>query len=167
MKALRDVLFGGAGSGSWFGDIGLLVLRLTGLLLAVGHGLKKWPPPDFFIGGVQKLGFPAPTFFAWMAVLSEVVGGFLLALGLLTRPAAFLVAGTMLVAAFGQHLGDPMFPSQTNPVSKEPAILFLLPALALLFTGSGRYGIDYFLRGRRNDATGLPGSESQTGGSPR
>ena len=40
--------------------------------------------------------------------------------------------------------------------SKEPAILFLLPALALLFTGSGRYGIDYFLRGRRDEATRFP-----------
>ncbi|HZN66498.1 MAG TPA: DoxX family protein [Tepidisphaeraceae bacterium] len=155
MKALRDVLFGGAGSGSWFGDIGLLVLRLTGLILAVGHGLKKWPPPEMFVGGVQKLGFPAPTFFAWMAVLSEVVGGFLLALGLLTRPAAFLVAGTMLVAAFGQHRSDPFFMGPTGP-SKEPAILFLLPALALLFTGAGRYGVDYFLRGRRNESTGFP-----------
>jgi putative oxidoreductase len=167
MKALRDVLFGGAGSGSWFGDVGLLVLRLTGLLLAVGHGLKKIPPPDMFVVGVEKLGFPAPGVFAWLAAIAEGIGGLLLALGLLTRPAAFMVAGTMLVAAFGQHWGDPMFPSQTNPVSKEPAILFLLPALALLFTGSGRYGIDYFLRGRRNDATGLPRSESLTGGSPR
>ena len=150
----QELFFGGAGSGSWFGDVGLLVLRLTGLLLAVGHGMKKFPPPEMFVSGVREIGFPAPAVFAWLAVFAEAAGGFLLFLGLLTRPAAFLIAGTMLVAVVGVHWNDPLFMSTGG--AKEPALLFLLPALALLCTGPGRYAVDPYLRGRRNEPQGFP-----------
>ena len=155
MRTLRDILFGGAGAGSWFGDIGLLILRLTGLMLAVGHGLGKFPPSDMMVGGVKQLGFPIPVVFAWLAAIAELFGGLLLALGLLTRPAAFLIICTMLTAALRVHWNDPFFMTGTGG-SKEPALLFLLPALALLFTGAGRYGIDPYLRGRREEPQGFP-----------
>jgi putative oxidoreductase len=124
-------------------------------MLAVGHGMRKFPPPDGFVSGVRSIGFPAPTVFAWLAVLAEVAGGFLLALGLLTRPAAFLIAGTMLTAIVGVHWKDPLFMTGTGG-AKEPALLFLLPALALLCTGPGRYALDPYLRGRQKEPQGFP-----------
>ena len=64
--------------------------------------LAYWFPRDVAAyGGVFSL-FPA--FFAWMGGFSEAVGRLLLALGLLTRPAAFLVCCIMQVTIFMQQL---------------------------------------------------------------
>ena len=137
MKAL---LFGGRGGGSASSDAGLLILRaVTGLTLALAHGAGKVPPSAGFVEGVGKLGFPLPTLFAWSAGLSELAGGLLLAIGLLTRPAAFFIAVTMAVALFLRHAADP-FPVQ------EKALIYLAIAVACVFTGSGRFGVDRLIR---------------------
>ncbi|MDA0748989.1 MAG: DoxX family protein [bacterium] len=119
---------------------GLALLRVfAGLAMALQHGIGKIPPSDGFIAGVQKLGFPLAEGFAWAAGTSEFLGGLLLALGLLTRPAAACVAGTMAVAAFGRHAADPF-------QNKELALLYLGVALLFVALGAGRYGVDAFLR---------------------
>ncbi|MEQ8425789.1 MAG: DoxX family protein, partial [Cyclobacteriaceae bacterium] len=113
-------------------------LRLfAGLFMAFGHGLGKMPPSDGLIGGVENLGFPIPSFFAWMAVLSEFLGGIFIALGLFTRPAAFFWICTMGAAAFLRHADDPFG-------TKEKALLYLTIGICLLFTGSGKYGVSKF-----------------------
>jgi putative oxidoreductase len=74
-------------------DFALFVLRLAGLGLAFAHG---WPKiarfiageGGAFIAGVERLGFPFPVVFAWAAGLSELIGGFAIALGLFTRLSA-------------------------------------------------------------------------------
>ncbi len=125
-------------------DIGLLVLRLgAGLFMAFGHGLGKIPPSDGFVGGVEKLGLPMPTFFAWMAALSEFLGGLLIAFGLFTRPAAFFWICTMGTAAFIRHADDPF-------ASKEKALLFLTIGLCLLFTGGGKFSLSKLLFKQEN-----------------
>ena len=156
MAAVKRVLFGGPGGATVVADVGLLVLRLvTGLLLALGHGWGKLPPPEGFVSGVGKLGFPQPTLFAWGATLAEFAGGLLIAIGLLTRPAALFVAFTMLTAAFLQHASDPWFMSSApGGGSKEPALLFLGPALALLLMGAGRFSIDALIAGGRRGRHG-------------
>lgn len=151
---LKETLMGGAGGASKAADAGLLVLRLgIGLMLAFGHGWYKLPPPDMFVGGVRSLGFPAPLAFAWAAALSEFLGGLLLAVGLFTRVGAFFVISTMGVAALGQHLRDPLFmQNAAGGPSKEFALLYLIPAVALLLTGSGRFGLDRVIGRNRADA---------------
>lgn len=117
-------------------DFGLLILRVgAGLFMAFGHGFGKIPPSDGFVGGVEKLGLPIPIFFAWMAGLSEFMGGLLIVFGLFTRPAAFLWICTMGTAAFIRHADDPFG-------SKEKALLFLTVGLCLLFAGAGKYSLD-------------------------
>ena len=140
----RDILFGGKGGGSQAVDVGLALLRvLAGVALAVNHGASKIKDPSKIISDADRLGFPAPTFFGWMAAISEFFGGILLALGLATRPAAFLVACTMATAAFMAHSGD-------NFAKREPSLLFLFVALVYLIAGSGRYGVDALLRRRKS-----------------
>jgi putative oxidoreductase len=118
-------------------DLGLLWLRLMMGLGMAYHGYGKvfggYMPK--VIEGVGGLGFPAPTFFAWAASLSELVGGLLIALGLGTRIAAFFVAFTMAVAAFRAHANDPF-------QVKELALAYLVISIAFMLTGPGAYSLD-------------------------
>lgn len=146
-KQINQLLFGGAGAGNMVGEIGLLVLRVwTGLAIAFGHGISKLPPGDDFISGTEAMGFPLPTVSAWMAALGEFAGGILLALGLLTRPAALWVMCVMGTAAFVAHRGDPVFTPPDGGAAKEMALLYFAPALCFLLTGSGKTGIDRAIR---------------------
>lgn len=117
-------------------DLGLLFLRVfAGFAMALAHGQGKVPPSEGFIEGVSNLGFPFPVFYAWAAGLSEFLGGILVALGLMTRPASLMLCITMAVAAFLRH-GDDPFSSQ------EKALLYLMIFFLTFFSGSGRFGLD-------------------------
>lgn len=128
---------------SQLGDVAWAVARITfGASLALLHGYGK------LFGGkvvgltrtVEGLGFPFPAFFAWAASLAEFVGGLLVAVGLLTRPAAGACAFTMLVALYN-HRNDP-------PARMELALLYFTMMLLIVFTGGGRYSLDRFVRVR-------------------
>nr|BFD58539.1 hypothetical protein CKG001_06460 [Bdellovibrio sp. CKG001]BFD61967.1 hypothetical protein BdHM001_06480 [Bdellovibrio sp. HM001] len=122
-----------------YDDMALTILRVfIGLAMAFSHGLGKLPPPEMLVSGVASLGFPMPEFFAWCAGLAEFVGGILLALGLLTRPAAAFVVFTMAVAAFGVHAADPF-------IKKEMSLLYLFASLFFVIHGAGRWSIDHKL----------------------
>jgi len=126
----------------WYHDVGLLILRvLTGLFIA-SHGYGKIFTEgrmDQFTEGVAEMGFPLPVVFAWAAALSEFLGGLLLAAGLFTRYAAFLIFCTMTVAAFIRHADDPFS-------VKEKALLFWTISLAITLLGAGRYAVDRLIR---------------------
>lgn len=147
---INHLLFG-AGARTAFGDLGLALARAgIGLYMAFGHGYGKlfggdgFGPSEGFVSGVEELGFPAPLVFAWMAALSEFLGGLALAAGLFTRPAALTLVGTMAVAAFLQHGDDPW--TSRGGASKEMAMLYLLPCLGFLALGGGRFSVDSGLR---------------------
>ena len=99
-----------------------------GIIFMPGHMGK-------FIQSVAKLGFSMPGVFAWMAALSQFLGGLLILLGLKTRIAAFFVFVTMSVAVFLQHAGDPFS-------KKELALAYWTMAGALCFLGSGKFSVD-------------------------
>jgi len=136
---LKSLLIGRAHVASAVPDGILALVRVyVGLVMALAHGLGKVQDPSGAIGAAEGLGFPAPSVFGWAAALSEFLGGLFLAAGLLTRPAAFFVLVTMLVAAFGVHQADPFG-------KKEFALAYAALALAFLALGSGRFGIDRWL----------------------
>lgn len=121
---------------SFADNAGLTLLRVfVGLSMALAHGLGKLPPPQMMIDGVSALGFPMPQFFAWCAALAEFGGGLLLAVGFLTRPAAAMIAFTMIVAAFGAHAADPY-------QVKEMAFLFLVISIFFVLRGAGSWSLD-------------------------
>lgn len=145
-------------------DLGLLVLRLTGLGLAAVHG---WPKLVALQAGTSKfpeavaaLGFPAPTVFAWLAALAEVVGGLGVALGLGTRIAASVAALTMVVAAFLRHHAHDVLLARLGLIhsteeqrqawgSPELALVYLAAMIAVALLGPGRLSLDAMMIGTR------------------
>merc|ERR1712216_818098 len=83
---------------SW-SDIGLLVLRVNTALLMVHHGLDKLSDADTFANGTVAVYFTflpgSPFFWTYLSAGIEIVGSACWIAGLLTRPAAALIAGTM------------------------------------------------------------------------
>jgi putative oxidoreductase len=149
MKPLVKTFLFGASPAATLSEAGLLVLRvLSGLFLAVGHGWPKLQNPSGFIDNAVRPFFPLPEIMGWGAILGELIGGLLLALGLLTRPAAAVLIGVFAGAAFINH-GDSFTNGNfflPNPGSAEPAVMYLMICFVFLLAGSGRTGVDRFLR---------------------
>jgi uncharacterized membrane protein YphA (DoxX/SURF4 family) len=120
-------------------DLLLAFPRIVGgYLLCANFGWSKCPAPEWFVSDVAALGFPLPLFFAWAAVLSEVIGGAMLVLGLGTRFAAAMLTCTMLVAIFMQQWSHGLWEMLS-------AMGFLWISIYALVLGSGRFGLDYFI----------------------
>ncbi len=134
-------------------DLGLLLLRGTGGLMAT-HGWAKlqWALEDDpqtkwegFVWRVQSLGFPQPEFFAWAAILSELVAGVCVLLGLFTRVSASFIAFTMFVAAFIRHWDDSF-------EKKELALVYLAIMLCLACLGGGKWTVESAWQKKRSAA---------------
>ena|SRR5579862_7592465 len=141
-------------------DFGLLVLRIAvgGILLYYGcqKMLGLFAGPGF--GGTiqmfdKKMGIP-PLFGA-LSIFAEFLGSLGLITGTLTRVAALGVTVNMAVATWFVlktpdilanifRFGDPAAPRLLGF-----PLLLCLGALAILFTGAGRYSIDAKLFGKR------------------
>lgn len=146
-------------------DIAMLLLRLAGLGLAIGHGWGKMSAlatggGDRFIAGVESLGFPLPALFAWAAALAEFVGGLAVTFGLGTRIAAAFAAVTMFVAAFGRHqlhqhilVAIGLLQASPDEIKKwgnpEMSFLYLVVFVALALMGGGRFSADRLLPKRK------------------
>jgi putative oxidoreductase len=90
----------------------------------------------------------------------EAFGGFLIVIGLLTRPVAFLLAGEMAVAYFTAHFPRSFWPVLNNG---EHTVLFCFVFLYLFATGAGPFSVDAPLRTRAERRTGER-ADKRTGG---
>jgi len=144
-------------------SFGLLVLRVVAGALLAMHGWSKIHEPvhSQFFDGVSQMGSPfqsAPKAFAWASVAAELGGGILLAVGGLTRLAAFAILCNFVVAIWKVHLHDPYI--STGGMAKEPAAIYGAIAIAFLFAGAGRFSIDEMLFGRGKKEEPLEPEES-------
>jgi putative oxidoreductase len=128
------------GARSGFSHFFLNLLRVMTGLLFMQHGAQKM---------FGLFGFPAPVQFPsliWVAGVLELFGGALIAVGLFTRPLAFLLAGEMAYAYFTSH-----FPNGPFPIANrgEPAVFFLVIYLFLAANGGGAFSLDGLFAARR------------------
>jgi len=129
-------------------SLGLLVLRVVVGLIFVAHGAQKifeYTLPGT-IGSFADMGVPLPEIAAPFVAFIELIGGALLALGLFTRPVGILLAVDMIVAIVAVHLPAGLWVGEGG---YEFVAVLGVAALALAFTGAGRFSIDgAVLRGR-------------------
>ncbi|MEB3166589.1 MAG: DoxX family protein [Cyanobacteriota bacterium] len=119
-------------------SVGLLLLRLSVGALMIHHGQEKLADPQQFANTyVASLHLPFPLFFAYAAGFSELIGSWLVILGLFTPLGALALSGTMTVAAY-QHISTAGF----NIYVLELVLLYLGGSLALLCNGPGRFSFD-------------------------
>jgi|GEM_PF-3906767 len=86
------------------GSTGLLLLRLSVGVMMIHHGQEKLADPQQFANTyVASLHLPFPLLFAYLAGFSELIGSWLVILGLLTPLGALALTGTMATAAY-QHI---------------------------------------------------------------
>jgi putative oxidoreductase len=128
----------------------LSILRIMTGLLFLSHGAQKFLsfPPGERAGSGLALAGPGDY-----AGIIELVCGLLIALGLFTRPAAFLGSGTMAVAYFMAHAPQNFFP--VNNMG-DAAILYCFVFLYFVFAGPGPISLDAMIGGKRVTEDRLP-----------
>lgn len=120
-------------------DCVLLIVRIAVAAFMLTHGYPKLM--KLLAGGEIQFANPfglGMYFSLVLAVFAEFFCSILVGLGIGTRLAAIPLIITMSVAAFIAHGSDPFG-------RKELALLYLVVFVFLLFTGSGKFSVDYFI----------------------
>ena len=87
----------------------------------------------------EELHFPWPLTMAFLAKGSEMTGGIFVLFGLFTRPAAALIAFTMLIATLTANLGKDW------NIDGGFTVSYFLFALILFTEGPGKFSLDKWL----------------------
>jgi uncharacterized membrane protein YphA (DoxX/SURF4 family) len=130
-------------------DLGLLVLRGAGLLLALTFGVQKigWYWSALHAGKVfssiglapliAKMGFPIPVVLAIWITFNESIGAFLVGCGFLTR----LLAASLAIGMVGA-----LYTSVRLEEDWLRAALYLIIFITLTLTGPGEFSLDHLLK---------------------
>ena len=127
---------------SIFKDFAFLVLRVfTGALL-IHHGFEKLNDiTNFADAFVRPLHLPFPIALSYIAAYSEIVGSWLLILGLGTRLGATAILGTMSVAIY-----HAIITSGFNIYLLELLALYFAAAFSIILLGPGKLSADYLIK---------------------
>jgi putative oxidoreductase len=117
----------------------LSILRIMAALLLMQHGTQKllnFPPSEDY-------QFPEVFSLIFLAGVLELFGGALLALGLFTRPVAFILSGFTATAYFMVHAPQGFFPILNGG---ELAALYSFVFFYFVFAGGGAWSLDALWR---------------------
>lgn len=139
-------------------DLALFVLRCAVGAVMLAHGLNH-----IYGGGkiegtarwFESLGMRPGIVHAWLASITEVAGGVLLVLGLLTPFGGAAVVGVMLVAWITNHRTNGFFIFRPGE-GWEYVMTLTVAGLALAVVGPGRWSLDEVLD-LRDDLVGTTG----------
>ena len=130
---------------------GALALRVPVGIIFAAHGAQKlfgWFG-GYGLGGtgqwMDSIGLEPGYLMALLAGSAEFFGGLALILGLLVRPAAAVLAFTMVVAILSVHIGNGLFMSNNG---YEFGLALLAASAALAFGGAGRASVDRLIADR-------------------
>ena len=123
---------------------GYALLRIVSGLLFFFHGAQK------IFGWVTTKASPELGSQMWIGGVLELAGGALIAVGLLTRPAAFISAGMMAVAYIQFHWKLVFDDWQWLPIVNkgELAVVYAFLFLFVMLRGAGIWSLDGLIRRR-------------------
>ncbi|MEO6729319.1 MAG: DoxX family protein [Candidatus Dojkabacteria bacterium] len=122
-------------------NFGLLIGRIGLGAMMMFHGIPKlMGGPEQWEGignSMNNFGINfMPVFWGFMASLAEGIGGLLIVLGLLFRPASILIILTLVVATTFHFSNGDGWMGASHAI--ETGFAFLI----LLFVGPGKYSVD-------------------------
>ena len=126
-------------------SLGQLVLRIPVGIIFAAHGAQKlfgWFGGYGLEGTGQwmtSIGLNPGYLMALLSGSAEFFGGLALILGLFVRPAAVVLAVTMLVAIFSVHVSNGLFMSNNG---FEYGLALLAVSVYLAISGAGRVSMD-------------------------
>ena len=127
---------------AWLPGLTHSLLRAVTGLMFMQHGVQKLF--GMFADPTRPpMGAPPPFSLFWVAGVLETFGGFLIVIGLFTRPAAFLLSGMTAVAYFLVHAPRGFFPVLNGG---GLAILYCFVFLYLSAAGGGPFSVDRLIR---------------------
>ncbi len=133
-------------SANTWAQLSWTVLRVIAGIVMIHNGLDKLSNIESFAQAyVSVIGLPFPIFFSYCAAFAELIGAPLLALGLLTRPAAAALLSTMLVAMY-HHIRVAGLSIPYLELSMLYAACFQL----FVVNGGGEYSVDAVLANQLN-----------------
>ncbi|MDP2246084.1 DoxX family protein [Pseudomonas sp.] len=130
---------------------GLTIVRIIAGLTFAAHGSQKlfgWFGGYGLVGvgqWMESIGLAPGYLMALLAGSAEFFGGLALVIGLLARPAAAVLAVTMLVAMVTVHLANGFFMSNNG---YEFALALLAMSLAVVLEGAGKLSLDTYIAGK-------------------
>ena len=132
-------------------DLSITALRLGTCVLMVHHGIDKLEHVDGYTANVvaKFFGFlpGEPSFWTYSAAATQIAGAGLLGIGLLSRPTAAAMSGTM-IAAVAFHLlntgteGFPLGVPAQHSYNFELAAMYVATLLFFTANGAGRFSVD-------------------------
>ncbi|MFT4940645.1 MAG: putative oxidoreductase [Paraglaciecola sp.] len=128
-----------------------LPIRLAAGVIFAAHGAQKLfglfggYGLEGTAGWMESIGLGPGLLMATLAGSAEFFGGLLLIVGLLVRPAALVLAITMLVAIITVHLQNGLFMSNNG---YEFGLVLLAISLGLVYRGAGSFSADNLLQGK-------------------
>ena len=127
-----------------------LIPRIIVGLVFLSEGIQKFLYPEIVgVGRFEKIGFENPEFWAYLVAGFEVVGGFLIFVGLLTRLAAIpllTIMATALISTKIPILLNEGFWFMAHAARTDFAMTMLL--VFLLIYGAGKWSVDHYLNFR-------------------
>jgi putative oxidoreductase len=131
------------------------------LRLIVGYGFmehgfaKLSRGPEAFAAILHTMGVPAPHLMAWLTILTELIGGLAVLLGVFVPLVSLPMAAVLFVAILTVHLPYGFSSikllsvtsgrAQFGPPGYELDLLYLACLAALVLGGSGPMAIDHYL----------------------
>lgn len=128
-----------------------LALRIPVSIIFIAHGAQKLFGAfgGYGLEGtgqwMASIGLEPGYTLAFLAGSAEFFGGIALLVGLLTRPAAVVLAITMLVAILSVHISNGLFMANNG---YEYALALLAASVSLMFSGAGKLSIDTAIAAR-------------------
>ena len=126
---------------AWADDVGKLILRLTVGILLLMHGLNKLTGDIGYLDRMLQ-GIGLPGYLSYGVYAGEIIAPVLILVGWYARVGALIVVVNMAFAIALAHRAELFALNRSGGWALELQGLFLLAALALVFTGPGRIGIN-------------------------